>query len=147
MVADISEETLQDLCDALEDWRQRPESLIFSQFIKEIGIGWKFINQALNFSPLLNNIYEVTLATLCCRWFDMGKDMSQMPLHMQKVFLKYLNAYDQNARHLRREDQIAIAEMELKSITNYEREKFSEVELKDIFKSIYEANMKKKEPT
>ena len=109
---EVHKEYVTKLMDQLKKWSAKKDSMIFPQFLDEMGLGYSYFYHIMQQSPALHNVYEATLAKLCERWYQSGCRQKDMPAHMQKTYLKYLNVYDQHARHVTLEDKKEIAAVE-----------------------------------
>lgn len=135
-----SPEYIETLVSWLQTWVAEDDSLIFAQFLKRHKIGWSYFDHFMTCSPLLCNEYEIALATLCERWFLRGMKAKELPDHVKKIYARYLAAYDQHLRHMKKEDNKELAEAS-KPYQGYTSENYSQAPLDGAYKKIYESNL------
>lgn len=140
----VSKEYISTVCEWLENWAAEKDSWIIPQFLKKYGIGWSYFEAMKSISPLLNYSFEVTVAGLAGKWLLYAKDKKELPLHMQKVLLKYMRVYDQHAYQVDQEAKKEIATNTKIAVTNYAVENYSKEQLEGLHKRIYDDNDNKR---
>ena len=140
----VSKEYIDTVCDWLESWAKKDSSWAIPQFLKKHGIGWPYLRSMMDISPLLHNVFEVTVSGLCEKWMLYGMNTDYVPKHMVKIMTKYLNVYDSHAYFVDQEAKKDVAQNTRFSVNNYDIEDYSAEQLKGLYRKLYDTNDKKK---
>lgn len=139
----IKEEVVEKIGELLQAWVKKEDSWIIPQFLKETQIGWSYLQYLLSQSPKLTNTFDVVVATLVDRWIKYAFKQKNLSIHMQKILLKYLKAYDNHAYSIELSAKKELIKEELKAVHDYRAENYSEEPLDGYYQRIYAQNVDK----
>ena len=140
----VSKEYIETVCDWLENWAKKESSWIIPQFLKKHGLGWSYFQAMMDISPLLHNVFEVTVSGLCSKWMTYAFEKDDVPKHMKSILIKYLRVYDSHASFIDQEAKKDLDQHARFSVNNYEIEDYSKKELEGLYRKLYASNDKKR---
>ena len=135
---------VESLIKDLREWRSKPESWGFFQFLAEKNFPWRIFRFLCDEFPRLEDEYEVTLSHLGSKWVMKGLREDKMATHHEKLMMKYLKHYDRPTYH---EDLAAKQEREVAkalAMASVTLENYAEQELEEPYASLYKAATKDK---
>jgi len=140
----VSKEYIDTVCEWLEKWSESEDSWTIPQFLKEKGIGWTYLQAMMEICPQLHHTFETVIAGLHSKWLQYAFKKKSLPLHQQKILMKYLRVYDNHAYSVDQQAKKEIAETTKFSVNNYEVEDYSKERLEGLYKRLYDANISKR---
>ena len=137
----VSKEYLDTVGEWLETWVDHEDSWIIPQFLKKHGLGWSYFQAMVETCPNLRHIFENTVAALCSKWLLYAMEKKELPQHMQKVLMKYLRVYDNQAYNVDQEASKEIVQNTTVAVTNYAIEDYSKERLEGLYQRLYDENV------
>ena len=112
--------------------------MAFFKFLQIERIGWSLFKKVCEHYPEVRNEFEVTCSFLASRWLDYAMDNPKLPVHLEKVMLRYLRFYDMHTFDQETAARGQIEGAKATAIAEFIKDDYSKAPLDVPFKQIYE---------